>query len=423
MTPAQLSRTVLQTVRRAVEADELRVAVLPERVKVQTPPRAGCGDYATNVALQLARGVDGGGPAAALRVAEVLRRRLVGEPGIARVEIAGPGFLNITVKAGGHAQLVRNVLERGEVYGRSDALAGDPAVRLAPGRDVRAAVVGAAVVRLVAFCGGEALVVSGDGGGEASGGGAAGGGGPQARAAVGEAPEGGAAAGAVAPEGGAAGGEAPGARAVVGEAPQARAAAGGVAPEDGPGEVLAVRPVEDGPRELLSVRPVNVSAPELLARLGTDAARWALLRPAAHDLPDLDPRRLLAQRESNPLFRVRYAHARVRALVRNGRQLGVHSSPDGPYRHPAEVALIATLADHPRLIESAARHRAPDRLARHLEAVADAFFRFHDACPPLPCGEEKPMAAHRSRLALAEAAGAVLAGGLHLLGISAPEHL
>lgn len=371
MTPAQLSRTVLKTVRRAVEADELRVAVLPERVKVQTPPRAGCGDYATNVALQLARGLDGGGPGAALRVAEILRRRLVGEPGIAGVEIAGPGFLNITVEAGGHAELVRGVLERGEDYGRSDALAGGPAVRLAPGRDVRAAVVGAAVVRLVAFCGGEAVL---DDTGVAAGG---------------ESSGGGAAAGGVVPGGGAAGGQ--------------------------------VR--EDGPPEVLPMRPVGVSAPELLARLGADAARWALLRPAAHDLPDLEPRRLLAQRESNPLFRVRYAHARVRALVRNGRQLGVHSSPDGPYRHPAEVALIATIADCPRLIESAARHRAPDRLARHLEAVADAFFRFHDACPPLPRGEEKPMAAHRSRLALAEAAGAVLAGGLHLLGISAPEHL
>ncbi|GAA2342761.1 ArgS-related anticodon-binding protein NrtL [Streptomyces cuspidosporus] len=395
MTPAQLSRTVLQTVRRAVEADELRLAVLPERVKVRTPPRAGCGDYATNVALQLAQGLDGGGPAVALRVAEVLRRRLVGEPGIAGVEIAGPGFLNITVEAEGHAELVRGVLERGEDYGRSDALAGGPAVRLAPGRDVRAAVVGAAVIRLVAFCGGEALVVG------------------TGAAAGGEVPE-----GYPVPEGDS--GEVLAVRPVE-DGPRQVLAVPPV--EDGPRQVLAVPPVEDGPLEVLPMRPVAVSAPELLARLGIDAARWALLRPAAHDLPDLEPRRLLAQRESNPLFRVRYAHARVRALVRNGRQLGVHSSPDGPYRHPAEVALIATIADCPRLIESAARHRAPDRLARHLEAVADAFFRFHDACPPLPCGEEKPMAAHRSRLALAEAAGAVLAGGLHLLGISAPEHL
>lgn len=336
VTPAQLSRTVLQTVRRAVEADELRVAVLPERVKVQTPPRPGCGDYATNVALQLAREVEGGGPAAALRVAEVLRRRLVRTPGIAGVEIAGPGFLNITVDPGGHAALVRSVLERGEAYGRSDALAGTR-VTLAPGREVRGALVGAVVLRLVDACGGEGEVADG-------------------------------------------------------------------------GEVLGVRPVE-------------VDAEELLGRLGSDGARWALLRPAAHDLPDLDSGRLLAQRESNPLFRVRYAHARVRGLLRNGHQLGVHSGPDGGYSHPAEVALISLLGDYPRLLESAARHRAPDRLARHLEATADAFFRFHDACPPLPRGEQKPLAAHRSRLALAEAAGAVLAGGLHLLGISAPEHL
>ncbi|MFI1334728.1 ArgS-related anticodon-binding protein NrtL [Streptomyces sp. NPDC020845] len=342
MTPAQLSRTVLQTVRRAVEADELRVAVLPERVKVQAPPRAGCGDYATNVALQLAKLVKGdGGPAVALRVAEVLRRRLVVTPGIARVDIAGPGFLNITVDPGGHAALVRGVLERGEGYGRSDALAGT-LVRLAPAREVRGALVGAVVGRLVAVCRGECEVVDG-------------------------------------------------------------------------GEVLAVR-------------PVGIAPEELLGSLGSDAARWALLRPAAHDLPDLDPGRLLAQRESNPLFRVRYAHARVRALLRNGLDLGVGPSSDGSgadsaYDHPTAVALISLLGDYPRLLESAARHRAPDRLARHLEATADAFFRFHDACPPLPRGEQKPLAAHRSRLALAEAAGTVLAGGLHLLGISAPEHL
>ncbi|WP_043490175.1 MULTISPECIES: ArgS-related anticodon-binding protein NrtL [Streptomyces] len=341
MTPAQLSRTVLQTVRRAVEADELRVAVLPERVKVQAPPRAGCGDYATNVALQLAKLVKGdGGPAVALRVAEVLRRRLVVTPGIAGVEIAGPGFLNITVDSGGHAALVRGVLERGEDYGRSDALAGT-LVRLAPAREVRGALVGAVVVRLVVVCGGECEVAEG-------------------------------------------------------------------------GAVLAVR-------------PAGISAEELLGLLGSDASRWALLRAAAHDLPDLDPGRLLAQRESNPLFRVRYAHSRVRALLRNGVDLGVDPdssrSADSAYDHPTAVALISLLGDYPRLLESAARHRAPDRLARHLEATADAFFRFHDACPPLPRGEQKPLAAHRSRLALAEAAGTVLAGGLHLLGISAPEHL
>ncbi|WP_275407290.1 DALR anticodon-binding domain-containing protein, partial [Streptomyces sp. SID10692] len=91
--------------------------------------------------------------------------------------------------------------------------------------------------------------------------------------------------------------------------------------------------------------------------------------------------------------------------------------------HPAARPLLDLIADHPGVLLAGARHRAPDRVARQLEAVAHAFFDFHDACPPLPAGDEKPSAAHRSRLALAEAAGTVLAGGLSLLGIRAPEHL
>ncbi|MFE1936751.1 ArgS-related anticodon-binding protein NrtL [Streptomyces sp. NPDC059474] len=332
MTPAQLSRTVLHTVRRAVEDDELCVAV-PERVKVRTPPRPGCGDYATNVALLLASGSSSGrGEGDALVIAEVLRRRLVRAPGIARVDVAAPGFLNITLEGTSHAQLVRDVLSQGLRYGHGDALAG-VSVPLGAGDEVRAALVAHVVRGLV------------------------------------------------------------------------DATVGVVVPGEGP-----------------VVRGVPVSGRDLLTRLGPDAARWALLRPAGHDLPDLDPGHLLSQREDNALFRVRYAHARTRALMRNAGQLGITPQP-GAYGHPAEAALLALLADHPRTLEAAARHRAPDRLARQLVALADGFFRFHDACPALPAGQRKPSAVHRSRLALADAAGAVLAGGLHLLGISAPEHL
>ncbi|WP_267891478.1 DALR anticodon-binding domain-containing protein, partial [Streptomyces sp. NRRL WC-3604] len=84
-------------------------------------------------------------------------------------------------------------------------------------------------------------------------------------------------------------------------------------------------------------------------------------------------------------------------------------------------ALHHPLADHPRVLAQAAAHRAPDRLARHLVSVADAVLPLLPSV--LPRGAEKPSATHRARLALAEAAGAVLAGGLSLLGIDAPEHL
>ncbi|WP_254404954.1 DALR anticodon-binding domain-containing protein, partial [Streptomyces sp. AC627_RSS907] len=159
-------------------------------------------------------------------------------------------------------------------------------------------------------------------------------------------------------------------------------------------------------------------------RLGRDAARWALLHPAPHDRPRTGDEHLV-QRESNPLFRVRYAHARTRALSRNAADLCFTAAPGPVTAAPGPVTgaqdLLAALADQPRVLAAAAAHRAPDRLARHLVTVADAALPFLPTV--LPRGAEKPSAAHRARLALAEAVGAVLAGGLSLLGIDAPDHL
>ncbi|MFJ3232678.1 ArgS-related anticodon-binding protein NrtL [Streptomyces sp. NPDC086787] len=174
---------------------------------------------------------------------------------------------------------------------------------------------------------------------------------------------------------------------------------------------------ETGHGEPVNLRPVP--APEDPAPLGPDAARWALLHPAAHDRPRITADHLV-QREGNPLFRVRYAHARTRALSRNAARLGFDAVP-GEVEGAEVRELVAALADHPRVIAASAVHRAPDRLARHLVTVADAALPFLPTV--LPYGEEKPSAAHRSRLALAEAAGTVLAGGLSLLGIDAPDHL
>ncbi|MGA4863893.1 ArgS-related anticodon-binding protein NrtL [Streptomyces lavendulocolor] len=167
--------------------------------------------------------------------------------------------------------------------------------------------------------------------------------------------------------------------------------------------------------ETVTLRPLP--AAHDVAALGPDAARWALLRPAAHDRA-LAPDGLLVQSEANPLFTVRYAHSRARALLRNGAQLGITPAYEEDVAAPR---LLAALGDHPAVLEAAARHRAPDRVARHMEATADAFLGFQHTV--LPLGDEKPSAAHRSRLALAEAAGTVLAGGLALLGISAPDYL
>ncbi|WP_326699821.1 DALR anticodon-binding domain-containing protein [Streptomyces sp. NBC_01754] len=353
MTPAELSRTVLHAVRRAVAEDALRAPV-PAGVRVERTKPGGSGHYACAVALQLA------GPAAlpAREVARILRDRVAAAPGVGRVEITGPGFLNFTLGTTAGAALVREVGERGLRYGRADRPTGEIR-RLRHRHEVRAAVVADAVSRLLRARG------------------------VPARTGCEEAPD---------PDWARLG--------VAADAEDLPAAAS-----------REIRPV-----------PAGATAGELLARLGPDATRWGLLRPAGHDHAPLGDD-LLVQAESNPLFRVRYAHARVRGLVRGADRLGFTPSYEQDVPGSAAGALCAVLADHPRVLDDAARRQAPDRLARHLETVAGAFFDLHDTAFPLPGGDEKPSAAHRSRLALAEAAGTVLAGGLDLLGISAPEHL
>ncbi|WP_149547650.1 ArgS-related anticodon-binding protein NrtL [Streptomyces marokkonensis] len=360
MTPVELSRTVLHAVRRAVDEGELSVA-LPERVLVAPPGPGGCGDYSTNVALQLAR--PAGLPAR--KVAEVLRPYLLGAGGIGDVVVTGPGFLNIGLRGTAPVGLVREVLRRGLRYGHGDALAGQ-AVRLNAAHEVRAVVQLDAVARLLRSQG--ALVHAGCAG--------------PIEAAW---------------------------ESVLG------VRVDGVRDPATPTHHDSPAGTDTGPVPAgIDIRPVPAPADPL--PLGRDAARWALLRPAPHDRPRLGDEHLV-QRESNPLFRVRYAHARSRGLVRNAADLGFGSEPG-----PVEArALLQSLADHPRVLVGAATHRAPDRLARHLVTVADALLPLLPAV--LPLGDEKPSAAHRARLALAEAAGTVLAGGLSLLGIDAPDHL
>ncbi|MEV7659195.1 ArgS-related anticodon-binding protein NrtL [Streptomyces anulatus] len=363
MTPADLSRTVLHAVRRAVDEDALRAPV-PARVRVERTRPGGSGDYACAVALQLA------GPAAlpALEVAAILRDRVAAEPGVGRVEITGPGFLSFTLDApaAGDRAVLDAVREQGLAYGHGDALR-EEILQFHHAREVRAAVTAHAVRRLVVAQGARVRVSCE----EAS------------------------------------------------DPDWARLGVTVDAHGTPPVPLTGIRPV-----------PAGATAGELLERLGPDAARWGLLRPAGHDRAALSPE-LLVQGEANPLFRVRYAHARARALTRGAARLGFtaghaphtpHGAGPLPYDNAARP-LLDLIADHPGVLLAAARHRAPDRVARQLEAVAHAFFDFHDSCPPLPAGDEKPSAAHRARLALAEAAGTVLAGGLSLLGIRAPEHL
>jgi len=161
VTPAELSTTVVGALAALVDHGELTLPDgLPTEVTVERPRQKGHGDYATNVALQLAKRA-GTNPRA---LGELLAERLRVADGVAAVEVAGPGFLNITVEAGAQGKVAAEVVAAGDAYGRTDTLAGrkidvefisaNPTGPLHLGH-TRWAVLGDAIARVLAAAGAE----------------------------------------------------------------------------------------------------------------------------------------------------------------------------------------------------------------------------------------------------------------------------
>jgi len=169
-----------------------------------------------------------------------------------------------------------------------------------------------------------------------------------------------------------------------------------------------------------------VSMDDLVDAVGVDAARYTLIRSSVDSTLDIDLDLITRQSNDNPVFYVQYAHARLASLARNAADLGV-TVPDAPdfglLEHPREGDLIRTLGQFPAAVASAAELREPHRVARYLESLASAYHKFYDSCRVLPMGDEPTTELHRARLALCVAARQVLANGLGLLGVSAPERM
>ncbi|MCW2724065.1 MAG: arginyl-tRNA synthetase [Frankiales bacterium] len=119
MTPIELGAAVRAAVAAAVEAGDLTVAV-PADVAVERPRNRDHGDYATSVALQLAK--PAGRPPR--EVAELIAARLRVVAGVASVDIAGPGFLNVRLAEAALGRVAVQVVEAGAAYGTNDAAAG-----------------------------------------------------------------------------------------------------------------------------------------------------------------------------------------------------------------------------------------------------------------------------------------------------------
>jgi arginyl-tRNA synthetase len=556
VTPAQLSTTIVAALSGLVDDGALSLPDgVPTAVTVERPRQKGHGDYATNVALQLAKKaqVDGQGtnPRA---LGELVAARLRDADGIGTVEVAGPGFLNITVEAGAQGQVAADIVAAGSSYGHTDALLGqkidvefisaNPTGPLHLGH-TRWAVVGDAIGRVLAAVGAEVTreFYVNDRGNQMNLFGAS----IEAAAQGGPIPEDGYHGEYIADL----------ARQIVADDPailelpdderlvafreagyrlqlkeqqdqldsfrthfdvwfserelhdsgavehalevlekqghlyeadgaiwmrttefgddkdrvlrrsngeltyfasdtayyvnkrergfdiclyllgadhhgyirrlKAMAACAGDDPDRNIEVPIGqlVKIMRGGEEVRLSKRAGNiVTLGELVDMIGVDPLRYSLARYPADSPLTLDVEQITRQSDDNPVFTVQYAHARVSSLLRNAADLGVtaESHPD-LLTHEKEGSLLRALAEFPRVVTAAAELREPHRVARYLEELARTYHRFYDTCRVLPRGDEETTDLHRARLLLVEATRVVLANGLGLLGVSAPERM
>ncbi|MBA3783413.1 MAG: arginine--tRNA ligase, partial [Nocardioides sp.] len=182
---------------------------------------------------------------------------------------------------------------------------------------------------------------------------------------------------------------------------------------------------DDEPLRMSKRAGTVITIDDLVGAIGVDAARYALARYSSDSTIDLDLGLWAKASSDNPVYYVQYAHARVASILRNGADLGIETSLEHPelLSDEKEGALLRALAEFPRVVTAAAQLREPHRVARYLEDTAATYHRFYDACRVLPMGDEEVSDLHRARLTLVAATRVVLANGLALLGVSAPERM
>ncbi len=168
-----------------------------------------------------------------------------------------------------------------------------------------------------------------------------------------------------------------------------------------------------------------VTLEDLVDAVGVDAARYSLVRASVDTTLDLDLDLVASRTNDNPVYYVQYAHARTCSVASNAASHGVRRE-DGfapGLLDAVDSELLGTLARFPDVAAQSATLREPHRVARYLEEVAAAYHTWYGKARVTPRAEEEVTDLHRTRLWVNDAAGVVLANGLGLLGVSAPERM
>jgi arginyl-tRNA synthetase len=180
--------------------------------------------------------------------------------------------------------------------------------------------------------------------------------------------------------------------------------------------------VEDGKPYKMSTRKANfVTLDELMDDVGEDVTRFFFLMRSPNTHLEFDVARAKEAGEKNPVFYLQYAHARIQSILRKINELDADEAPLdlSLLNHDTEITLIKKMLAFPEAITLAAGHKEPHRVITYLNELASDFTSFYHDCRII--GVEPGLM--RARAELAKAVAQVLANGLTILGISAPDRM
>lgn len=180
---------------------------------------------------------------------------------------------------------------------------------------------------------------------------------------------------------------------------------------------------------------------ELMDEVGVDATRYTLISKSSNQMIDFDIEKVKKQDNTNPVYYVQYAHARICSILRKGAGVTAEEAEklgmDEVARRavgeeydlslltdPTEATLARKLSEFPALVEGCARDRAPFRLTHYAEELAGDFHSFYTVCQVLPSkGRPVDEGLSKARLAAVDATRRVLALTLEFCGVHAPQSM
>jgi len=180
--------------------------------------------------------------------------------------------------------------------------------------------------------------------------------------------------------------------------------------------------VQDDKPYKMSTRKANfVTLDELMDDVGEDVTRFFFLMRSPNTHLEFDVAKAKETGEKNPVFYLQYAHARIQSILRKKAELSEEADEHKLelLTHPSEITLIKKLLGFPDVIVLSARHLEPHRVITYLNELASDFTSFYHDCRII--GEEQELMDARAELAKATAQ--VLANGLGILGITAPDRM